>query len=102
MAFPANSVFLMGYDSDQATVYQIRDQHRHQEVLEVIGPDFCGTLSTDRGSSYKARAMSAIPQNKCMAHILRNIRQAQEAQSPQAQTVGWKLVHLVRKANSLW
>jgi|LakMenEpi03Aug12_release.lakeMendotaPanAssembly.Ray.scaffolds.fasta_scaffold330407_1 hypothetical protein len=97
-----NTAFLMGFDSDQATVYQIRDQHRHQEVLEVIGPDFAGTLSTDRGPSYDARALSAIPQNKCTAHLLRNIRQAQEGQSPQAQTVGWQLADLVRRANGLW
>jgi transposase len=71
-------------------------------VLEVIGADFAGALSTDRGSSYDARALSAIPQNKCTAHLLRNIRQAREGQSPQAQTVGWELIQLIRKANSLW
>lgn len=97
-----SGAFLMGFDSDQATVYQIRDQHRHQEVLEVIGPDFAGTLSTDRGPSYDARALSAIPQNKCTAHLLRNIRETLDRQSPQAQTVGWELIHLIRQANSLW
>ena len=28
--------YLMAFDTDAATVYQIRSQHRHEEVREVI------------------------------------------------------------------
>ena len=31
---------LMGFDSDEAAVYQIRFQHRGDEVLEIIPADF--------------------------------------------------------------
>jgi len=41
------TAFLMGFDSNQATVYQIRPRHRHQEVLEVMPADYAGVLVND-------------------------------------------------------
>src|SRR5712671_5370323 len=35
---------LMVFDTDQATVYQIRPQHRNQEVRELVPSDYPGTL----------------------------------------------------------
>lgn len=92
----------MGFDSDLATVYQIRSQHRHEEVHEVIGKDFAGKLSTDRGKSYDAEAMKGVAQNKCSAHLLRNISKLLESQKPQAQTVGLEIAALIRQALELW
>jgi len=43
---------LMVFDTDQATVYQIRPQHRNEEVRELVPGDYVGTLVTDRGASY--------------------------------------------------
>ena len=55
----------MVLDTDQATVYQIRPQHRNQEVRELVPGDYLGTLVTDRGPSYEAKALASIPtQNK--------------------------------------
>jgi transposase len=33
---------LMAFDTDQATVYQVRPRHRHQEVQEVVPADYPG------------------------------------------------------------
>ena len=33
---------LMAFDTDQATVYQVRPTHRHQEVQEVIPASYRG------------------------------------------------------------
>ncbi len=96
------TAFLMAFDSDLATVYQIRPQHRHEEVLDVIGENFAGSLSTDRGSSYDANALKDIPQNKCSSHLLKNISKLLESQSPQAQTVGVEIAGVIRDANELW
>ncbi len=94
--------FLMGFDSDLATVYQIRWRHRHNEVLEVLGQEFAGKLSTDRGKSYDAEAMKGVPQNKCSSHLLRNISELLKSQVPQAQTVGLEIADVIRRANELW
>ena len=67
------TAFLMGFDSDPATVYQIRGQHRHEEVLEVLPADYVGILVNDQGKSYDACALAGLKQQKCLAHLLRNI-----------------------------
>ena len=38
----ASPAYLMAFDTDAATVYQIRSQHRHEEVQEVIPPTMRG------------------------------------------------------------
>jgi transposase len=43
----------MAFDTDQATVYQVRPRHRHQEVQEVVPRDYQGVMGTDRGRSYE-------------------------------------------------
>ena len=42
---------LMVFESETTTLYQIRAQHRNEEVREVIGDHYAGVLSTDRGRS---------------------------------------------------
>ena len=46
---------LMTFDTDQATVFQIRRRHRNQEVRELIPSDYAGVMVTDRGKSYDAQ-----------------------------------------------
>lgn len=38
---------LMAFDTDQATVFQIRSQHRNEEVRELIPADYAGVTVTD-------------------------------------------------------
>ncbi len=64
---------LMAFESAPLTVYQIRQQHRNEEVREVIGDSYEGILGTDRGKSYDARELAEVKQQKCLAHILRSI-----------------------------
>jgi transposase len=49
---------LVAFDTDQATIYQVRSQHRHQEVQEIIPTDYSGVMVTDRGGSYEARSLA--------------------------------------------
>jgi transposase len=39
----------MVFESKPITLYQIRARHRNEEVREVIGDNYEGTLCTDRG-----------------------------------------------------
>ena len=54
-------------------VYQIRSRPRNEEVREVIGDHYAGTLCTDRGKSYDAKELNDVDQQKYLAHILRSI-----------------------------
>jgi hypothetical protein len=55
---------LIAFDTDQATVYQVRPRHRHQEVQEVVPADYPGVMITDRGRSYEAHSFSQVQQSR--------------------------------------
>ncbi len=57
--------FLMAFETEAATVYQVRPRHRHEEVQEVIPADDVGVMVTDRGRSYDAQAFNDVRQQKC-------------------------------------
>jgi len=93
---------LMGFDTDQATVVQIRDQHRHAEVLELIPADYRGTMVTDRGKSYDAEELAGVQQQKCLDHLKRNIDEVLETKRGRARSFGLKLKQLLRQGRQLW
>ena len=39
--------FLMAFETDEATVYQVRARHRNEEVREVVPSDYGGVMVTD-------------------------------------------------------
>jgi hypothetical protein len=79
---------LMVFDTDEATVYQIRAQHRNQEVRELVPGDYCGTLVTDRGPSYEAEALAGVDQQKCLSHLMRNVKEVVESKTGRAREFG--------------
>jgi len=64
---------MMGFDTDEASVYQIRLRHRHQGVRELIPSDYGGVMHTDRALTYDAWALELVAQQKCCYHIIRSI-----------------------------
>ena len=94
--------FLMAFETDKATVYQIRPRHRNQEVREVVPSDYRGVLVTDRGRSYDAQSLDQVRQQKCLAHVLRSISQAVETKKGRGRSFGNRLKRLLREAMALW
>ena len=68
------SAYLMAFQTPSSVVYQIREQHRAIEVSEIIPSNYTGVLVTDRFVTYDAKLFSSVKQQKCVAHILKNIR----------------------------
>ena len=93
---------LMAFDTDQSTVYQIRERHRNEEVREVIPSDYAGVLVTDRGKSYDAEELSGVDQQKCLDHLNRNIDEVLETKTGPARGFGLKLKETLRVARQLW
>lgn len=87
---------------DPVTVYQIRPRHRNEEVRELLPADYPGVVTADRGKSYDAQEWRAVKQNKCVEHLKRNIRSAQEKQAPGARSFGNRLLETIDKAVNLW
>lgn len=94
--------FLMAFDTDQQTVYQIRSQHGNEQVREVIPSDYHGTLVTDRFSSYEAEELAGIEQHKCLSHLIGNVAEVLESKTGRAKAFGSQLKALLQSANELW
>lgn len=96
------TAFLMGFDTDRATVYQIRPQHRNEEVRELIPSDYAGVMISDRGKSYDADEFKAVDQQKCLGHILRNITDVVETKHGRAREFGVQAKSLFQEGMELW
>ncbi len=93
---------LMGFVTETATVYQIRDRHRNQEVREVITADYTGVLCSDRGKSYDAAALANVKQQKCLAHLQRSVSELLETKWGRGRSFGLGLRRLFGEAIALW
>jgi len=93
---------LMAFDTDQATVFQIRSQHRNEEVRELIPADYAGVMVTDRGRSYEAEELLGVKQQKCLDHLNRNINDVLETKTGRARGFGLKLKGSLKQARQLW
>ena len=45
------AAYWMTFDTDLATVFQIRSRHRNEEVRELVPTDYAGVMVPDRGPS---------------------------------------------------
>src|SRR5947209_2944233 len=93
---------LMIFVTDTATVFQVRDRHRNEEVREVIGNDYRGVLVTDRGKSYDAKELEPVKQQKCIAHALRSINEVLQTKQGRARHFGTRLKALLKEGLALW
>ena len=96
------SAQLMVFTTPQITVYQVRPQHRNEEVREVIGDDFQGVLACDRGKSYDAKELQEVKQQKCLSHILRSIDKVLETKHGGARFFGAVLKAQLQEAIELY
>ena len=93
---------LMTFDTDQATVLQIRRRHRNEEVRELIPADYAGVMVTDRGKSYDAEELRGVKQQKCLDHLKENINEVLEHKTGRARSFGLKLKSILGEARQLW
>lgn len=93
---------MMVFESPPVVVYQIRARHRNEEVREVIGDDYQGTLCTDRGKSYDAKELEQVDQQKCLSHILRSIDAVLKTKSGTAEAFGSILKSQLKEAMALY
>ena len=94
--------FLMAFVTPQLSVFQIRPQHRNEEVRELIPADFGGVLICDRGKSYDARELEAVSQQKCLSHLILNAAEAAKEKTGRARQFGQRLKDQFQCALSLW
>ena len=93
---------LMAFDTDEATVYQVRARHRHQEVQEVIPGNYKGVMGTDRGRSYEDKTFRRVKQRKCLAHLQRTLSELLTRKQGRARDLAAGTRELLRLAVQLW
>lgn len=97
-----DGAYLMAFDTDRETLYQIRPQHGNEQVREIIPGDYAGTLVTDRFSSYEAEELAGVEQHKCLSHLIRNVAEVVESKTGRAKSFGMDLKSILLRANDLW
>ena len=93
---------LMAFDTDLATIYQVRPRHRHQEVQEVIPSNYQGVMGTDRGRSYEDQTFRRVKQQKCLAHLQRTLGEVLVRKKGRARELAERTRELLRLAVGLW
>lgn len=83
------------------TVYKITEHHGADEVIDVIGPNYQGTLSTDRGVEYRSKKLEKVKFQKCNGHIKKNVKEALENKTNAARDFGEDLWALLDEARAL-
>ena len=97
-----DQAWLMGFETEEVRVYQIRRRHRNEEVREIIPGDYAGVMTTDRGPSYDAKAFDAVRQQKCLAHLQRNLSDVLARKTGKAAWFASHLQWLLAEALDLW
>jgi hypothetical protein len=93
--------WLMVFVTDTATVYQVRERHRNEEVRERIPSDYPGVMITDRGKSYDAVEFAGVKRQVCLAHAQRSITEVVESKAGKSRWFGGRLKALLKRALAL-
>lgn len=94
--------FLMTFDTNRATVYQIRRRHRNEEVRELVPGNYSGVMGCDRGKSYDAKELAGVKQQKCIGHIDRSLVKELEGQEGADREFPETFRGQLGQANELW
>ena len=95
------TAFLMAFVNASLSVYQVRPQHRNEEVRELVPGDFPGVLVCDRGRSYEAGELNNVAQQQCLAHLIRNAAKLEREKAGRAAQFSRGLKELLQKALAL-
>ena len=96
------SAFLMAFETDDATVYQVRGRHRNEEVREGCTCRLCGS-DGDR-SSAELRCSGSVgceTTRRGEAHVLRSISEVVQTKVGRGRSFGKRLSGLLREAMEL-
>jgi transposase len=94
--------FMMGFFTRTVMFFQVRFQHRAQEVIEVLGEGFAHVLCTDRGSNYGSKRFDDVKFQKCLCHLLRNIDARLKGKVGRGRCFGQQLKELLKEGIALW
>jgi hypothetical protein len=78
------SAWLWVFTNRDATVYAIRDNRSSDVVVDILGREFKGILASDCFLAYDDRRLSVWLKQKCVGHLLRELKEMKESKSGRA------------------
>ena len=88
------SAWLWVFTHRDVTVYAIRDNRSSDVVLDILGTHFQGILTSDGCLAYEDRRLKDWLKQKCIGHLLRDLKDMNE-------TTRGRALHFARQATTL-
>ncbi len=95
------AAWLWVFTQRHITVYTIQTSRGHEVVLDILGQEFRGTLVSDCFTAYDHRALAAWLKQKCLGHLLKDLRDLRETKTRGAVRFAQDVTALLRDALAL-
>jgi len=95
------SAWLWVFTNREATVYAIRDNRSSDVVVEILGQEFKGILASDCFLAYDDRRLKDWLKQKCLAHLLTDLKEMKESKTGRALHFARQLTTLLQEALTL-
>jgi transposase len=78
------AAWLWVFTNREVSVYAIRDNRSSDVVVDILGREFKGILASDCFMAYDNKRLSTWLKQKCVGHLLRELKEMQESKSGRA------------------
>jgi len=78
------AAWLWVFTHREVTVYAIRDNRSSEVVIDILGEQFPGILTTDCYLAYDDRKLKEWLKQKCIGHLLKDLKEMKESKSGRA------------------
>lgn len=95
------AAWLWVFTNREATVYVIRANRSSDVVIDVLGQEFKGILASDCFLAYDEKRLSAWLKQKCLSHLLTDLKEMQESKSGRALQFARQMTILLQEALAL-
>jgi transposase len=95
------SAWLWVFTNQEVTVYAIRDNRSSDVVIEILGQEFRGTLASDCFLAYDDRRLRDWLKQKCLSHLLKDLKEMEENKTGRALHFARQLTTLLQQAIAL-
>jgi predicted nucleic acid-binding Zn-ribbon protein len=95
------SAWLWVFTNRDVTVYAIRDNRSSDVVVDILGREFKGILASDCYLAYDEKRFTTWLKQKCIGHLLRELKEMQESKSGRALHFARQVTMVLQEALAL-
>ncbi len=95
------SAWLWVFTNQEVSIYAIRDNRSSDVVVDILGEEFKGILASDCYLAYDDRKFKTWLKQKCVGHLLRELKEMKENKSGRALHFARQVTTLLQEALAL-